>query len=278
MCISPLYFDLDKQKLVNRDVFLSDADSLAELNIVPIGCGHCVECRSAKALEWTRRLELERTLSSCAFFLTLTFNDDCCPEKVQKSDVSSFMKRLRKVFGPGVRFFACGEYGDISGRPHYHVIVFNALFDDLKPLKSGGLCTSKVLSDLWPYGLSSIAWADSAAMAYVARYVVKKVSVQDDSFVLMSRMPAIGWKAFEKQYDSAIATNRCYGPSGDFPIPRSFKRRLPVPYDLALSSENVDNAKSVIRTDCKILCLDSSDDVRLRRRKMLSRPRKRGSI
>lgn len=279
MCIAPLWFDLDRMCLVNRDRFLSNADDLGELNIIPIGCGCCIECRSAKALEWTRRLELEKMSSrSLAYFLTLTFDDEHCPDVVSKRDVSAFMKRLRKVMPSGVRFFACGEYGDHTGRPHYHVILFNALFDDLRPLNNCGLYTSSKLATLWPFGLSSIAHADSAAMAYVARYVVKKVAISDNSFVLMSRRPGIGVAAFEHQLSSVVSTNRCYGPSGDFPIPRSFRRRLPVPIEIALTSENVVNAKSVNRTDCAILRVSSSDDVRFRRRSMLSPLSKRGSI
>lgn len=48
-----------------------------------------------------------------------------------KEDLQKFLKRLRfhirKDFGSEIRFFACGEYGPQTFRPHYHIIFY---FDD----------------------------------------------------------------------------------------------------------------------------------------------------
>ncbi len=64
-----------------------------------------------------------------------------------------FIKRLRKYFNNNkIKYFYCGEYGTQTLRPHYHMIVYNAPFDDLVKLKvnfAGDiLYTSKVLENL----------------------------------------------------------------------------------------------------------------------------------
>lgn len=43
---------------------------------------------------------------------------------LSKSDLQKFLKRLRKAYGKKVRYFACGEYGPKTFRPHYHLLFF----------------------------------------------------------------------------------------------------------------------------------------------------------
>lgn len=59
-------------------------------------------------------------------FVTLTYDNEHLPadESVSKYEFQTFMKRLRKSYGARIRYFACGEYGTESGRPHYHAIIF----------------------------------------------------------------------------------------------------------------------------------------------------------
>ena len=70
------------------------------------------------------------------------------------------MKRLRKKYGSGIRFFHCGEYGDLNGRPHYHAALLNFDFPDKKLYYSNNgfnYYLSESLSDLWPYGIHLIS-------------------------------------------------------------------------------------------------------------------------
>lgn len=97
---------------------------------VPCGkCGFCVE-KAIKA--WCLRLGHEMEVSSSAFFITLTYNDEHLPPNAElsKRDLQLFIKRLRKA-NPGIRYFAIGEYGTEEGRPHYHAIIFNLVDLDL---------------------------------------------------------------------------------------------------------------------------------------------------
>ena len=46
---------------------------------------------------------------------------------LQKSDLQKFFKRLRKKTHEKISYYAVGEYGDNTQRPHYHIILFNAI-------------------------------------------------------------------------------------------------------------------------------------------------------
>lgn len=144
--------------------------------------------------------------------ITLTYDPDHVPKDMslphvyQGSDLQLFFKRLRKRFprskGDGVKYFACGEYGEACrrcglsrklcqkqgcgrfdpglGRPHYHACMFNFDFDDKVPEKrssSGSvLYRSPTLDSLWGQGGALIGDLTFESAAYVARYCLKKVT------------------------------------------------------------------------------------------------------
>ena len=70
------------------------------------------------------RCNHEASLYSVNSFVTLTYDDEHLPgdQCLDHRDFQLFMKRLRKRFPS--RFFMCGEYGGLNGRPHYHSILF----------------------------------------------------------------------------------------------------------------------------------------------------------
>lgn len=120
------------------------------------------------------------------------------------------MKRLRKQYGPGIRFYACGEYGEEFGRPHYHACLFNHTFPDQVPWKESNgetLYRSPQLEILWPYGYSSVGAVTFKSAAYVARYIMKKINGplaeshyqgRKPEFTSMSRRPGVGARWLEK--------------------------------------------------------------------------------
>src|SRR5699024_7911545 len=75
-------------------------------------------------------------------------------------DFTLFMKRLRyyyfEKYKKELRFFACGEYGSSTFRPHYHAIVFNLDLDDLKEVKKSRsgfpLYESELVNKAWDKG------------------------------------------------------------------------------------------------------------------------------
>src|SRR5579862_2093905 len=78
-----------------------------------IPCSSCIGCRLEYARQWAMRCRDEAQMWPCNSFVTLTYSDEFLPHDgfLDKRVWQLFMKRLRKHFGDGVRFFMCGEYG-----------------------------------------------------------------------------------------------------------------------------------------------------------------------
>ena len=120
-------------------------------------------------------------------FITLTYSDQNLPENnsLHKKDVKDFLKRLRDHLryhhnGKKIRYFMCGEYGENFGRPHYHIILFGHDWDDKKYKFTSDsrsrVYTSETLDKIWGKGLTSTGNVTFESAAYVARYVMKKVT------------------------------------------------------------------------------------------------------
>lgn len=115
-------------------------------------------------------------------FVTLTYNDEHLPEdrSLHYRDFQLFKKRLIKQQNrSNIRFYMCGEYGETYGRPHWHACFFNLDFDDLEPFRGSGksaLFTSQTLARLWTAGYATVGRVTFDSAAYVARYVMKKVT------------------------------------------------------------------------------------------------------
>lgn len=154
----------------------------------------------------------EASLRECNSFLTLTFQTD--PVSLDVGHLQLFFKRLRNRDLP-VRYYACGEYGERLGRPHYHVLLFGTDFSlDRYPWRTTPsgfpVYRSPTLEECWPHGNSEIGDITFESASYVAGYVRKKIKGDhsDDHYVrydeegvghevkpefaVMSRRPGIG--------------------------------------------------------------------------------------
>lgn len=176
-------------------------------------CGQCVGCRLERSRQWAVRCMHEASLYDDNSFITLTYDDVHLPAdgSLQLADFQCFMKRLRKSVAPKrVRFYHCGEYGETFARPHYHALLFNHDFQDRRFFSKRGDCrvyTSDSLSKLWPFGFSVVGEVTFESAAYVARYVMKKVTGdraeghyqgRKSEYTTMSRRPGIGARWYEK--------------------------------------------------------------------------------
>lgn len=145
-------------------------------------CGRCIGCRLDKSLEWAIRCVHEASMYKHNSFITLTYDNNHLPmdHGLCLEDFQKFMKRLRKKYGEGIRFYHCGEYGAKLGRPHYHACLFNHDWSDKKlwkRTKSGELLyRSESLEALWPLGFSSTGTVTFQSAAYVSRYIMKKIT------------------------------------------------------------------------------------------------------
>lgn len=197
----------------SRPFFAERATDLSHLGRVvpcPLPCGRCIGCRLERSRQWAMRCVQEASLYEENSFITLTYDQDHVPAdySLRKRDWQLFMKRLRKHYdGKRIRFFACGEYGETTFRPHYHAILFNHQFEDrsvvTKQTENGvvSIFQSQILNNLWGRGFASSGDVTFESAAYVARYCLKKINGaeaeahyfgREPEFSLMSRMPGIG--------------------------------------------------------------------------------------
>lgn len=178
------YRDLESGKMVSVDPLKWGGETVP----LELPCGQCLGCRLARRREWAVRCFHEQLYHQAhggeSWFATLTYNEESLPDYgcLRKSDLQLFMMRLRKEYGLGIRYYACGEYGERYGRPHYHAILFNLKLDksDLGferqqyDAKFPVWECSKI-ADIWQNGFVTVAPANVQTMAYTAGYVVEKL-------------------------------------------------------------------------------------------------------
>ena len=227
-------------------------DVITDFTEIP--CGKCVGCRLKYSREWADRCMLEAKYHEHNYFITLTYNNACVHSNtwfdydtgesgdsytLDKRDLQLFWKRLRKNTGQSFRYYACGEYGDTTARPHYHAIVFGLKLDDLKLYKETKLghklYTSETLNKAWKQGYVIVADVTWETCAYVSRYVMKKRKGKtadfyqkfnmEPEFVLMSRRPGIGKQYYEDHSSEIYDTDQLI-----YSTPAGGKRSRPPKY------------------------------------------------
>lgn len=151
-------------------------------------------------------------------FATLTYNDSSLPILSSASHGSlatlapehlrDFLKRLRKKHSPArLRFFAVGEYGGETFRPHYHLAIFNfpnclrgqTGLGKLRPNWSECCPVCQMVGETWGKGNVFLGTLEADSCQYVAGYVTKKMTHRQDprlkgrepEFARMSNRPGI---------------------------------------------------------------------------------------
>lgn len=217
-CYHPLpgWFSKERNPSGKRSVVFSVEQGFKDRRIA-VPCGKCIGCRLEYARRWAIRCVHESKLWERNCFVTLTYNEKEVPENgsLRPRDFVLFMKKLRFQYGPGIRFFQCGEYGEQLERPHHHALLFNHAFPDMRELSRRNglkLYRSAELERLWPYGFCSIGEVTFESAGYVARYAVKKIngsmadahySGRRKEYCTMSRRPGVG-AGFLSRYRSDV--------------------------------------------------------------------------
>lgn len=152
-----------------------------------VPCGKCANCKRRRINSWVFRLMQQDKVSQCAVFATLTYATPYLRRTPNgfatlcKSDVQSFIKRLRYNTGREIKYYLAGEYGSKTFRPHYHAIIFNATWDDIEHAwrdiksKANPNGTNELMGDVMaPY-------LEPAAIAYTCKYIAKdsKIPMHD---------------------------------------------------------------------------------------------------
>lgn len=223
-----------------------------------VPCGKCLICRRKYQLSWVVRLQHEYLSSDRkSLFLTLSYNDNNLPlnNTLVKKDVQDFLKRLRKFYsGVKIKYFAVGEYGSKTMRPHYHIIIFGLKsFNDIK--KNRGL--AHLFSEkIWKKGFCHIGDVNVKTIRYCSKYIMKEFvkGYDKDSFEKAGMLfpfslksTGLGLKYFMDNIDyikDQIINNRPISLyKAKIGYPRYYRKKL---VDLGLIDENffMDNYKS----------------------------------
>lgn len=245
-----------------------------------IPCQNCYACKLNKSAEWATRNILETLDHEHNYFITLTYDDYNLPipERMEieqpmedgtilkyniendgtwiegcliPDHIEKFIKDIRNYFNyrgiQNIRYFYCGEYGETTHRPHYHILLYG-LPMDLSQNYSYHIdknykehWKNPIIDKFWPYGMHDIANIEWSSAAYVSRYTMKKIFDEPKSnilyaqegkikeYVRMSNRPGIGMKYY-KEHSLDIYKNdemimkTVKGNTGSFKPPKSFDK------------------------------------------------------
>lgn len=170
-----------------------------------VPCSRCWACLTRRANAWAFRILQEKKRSTSAEFVTLTYDDAHVPINdnmritLDRKAIPLYMKRLRKLHDKldypdkkPIKYYAVGEYGEELSRPHYHIIIFNAI-KDLIPI---AWAIDKTMLGLVQIGDKGVT---AGGARYLAQYMLtgqeeeyilengKKIYFREKPFSLMSK-------------------------------------------------------------------------------------------
>lgn len=242
--------------------------------IQTIPCKNCWACQLTYSAEWATRNMLETLEHEHNYFITLTYDEEHLPildnisyevngqKIVIENDgtwegslypehVETFINSLRKHFErqgiKGIRYFYCGEYGETTKRPHYHLLLYGAPLNNLENYSYHIDSNFKehwknpLIDKYWKYGIHDIASVEWSSAAYVSRYCTKKIYTGKESvqhyaeqgklkeFIRMSKRPGIGMKYYHEHkmdiYENdSMVMKTVKGNTGSFKPPKAFDK------------------------------------------------------
>lgn len=155
---------------------------------IMVPCGACAFCSSTRRSDWATRLFYEAKKHYGSKFITLTYANphltwDKSQPQLVKEDLQKWFKKVRKA-GLKIRYYAVGEYGAKTYRPHYHVILF-------------GDVPEQIIRKTWDKGQVHIGTVTTQSIMYCLGYIVNGKGWQMRHqrvapFCTMSRRPGLG--------------------------------------------------------------------------------------
>jgi len=203
-------------------------------------CGKCRPCRIEKARQWSVRIVHEAEYHEDNAFVTLTYNEEHLPtfQHLDQNHLTLYFKKLRRRVEPRIiKYYACGEYGERNGRPHYHMILFGIKICNecricSKHYRRSSTAPKKTtdchhLEKAWGKGYVQAGTVTLASARYVADYIQKDTRAnpgKEPQFSTMSQGIGERWTTDHVTLQTAYTG---LPRRGKFvTIPRYYKKKL----------------------------------------------------
>ena len=204
--------------------------------------------------------------------ITLTYSPEHLPAtgSLDHTHFQNFIRKLRNYYRPlPIRYYMGGEYGEQTGRPHYHAVLFGIEpHDKIAYSKSNGfqLWESATLDNCW--GLGKVLTGDLTfeSAAYIARYIMKKrlgdeahawyekvdvetgeITKMTPEYNRMSTHPGLGKHWLDKYWGDVYPHGKIVVRSDESQAPRYYdkqlKKRNPQQLDLLKQQREAEGLK-----------------------------------
>lgn len=245
-------------------------DQLADqyYSIFDIPCGKCDLCRINRRYDRALRIMLEAEFwPEKTYFITLTFSDEHLGDgNLDHNEWAQFMKAFRQKFCQAqhcpikikdgkvhpkirkgkiviksetfkkIKQVVAGEYGDTFGRKHFHGIIFNHGFHDIKPTgtyskKGNPLHTSAELASVWNKGFVEIEEITFDLALYVGSYITDmgdgdnpNEGYKTKQYGRLGHFIGLSW--LKKYWPDVLSAGKIMLRERDYPIPRYFMKKM----------------------------------------------------
>lgn len=221
-----------------------------------VPCSKCPDCKARRVSAWSFRLMQQFKIAKTAFFITLTYDTQFVPitdakfMTLQKRDMQLFFKRLRKAHEKidgvdKIKYYAAGEYGGKTKRPHYHIILFNAI--------------EKLIQPAWNLGQIHYGTVSEASVGYCLKYINKPTKIPlfkgDDrqkEFALMSKGLGLNYLTKNMVDWHHAEIGRMYVNTNDgkkVSMPRYYKEKIFTTAERLANAQHFMDSKKIVEPD-----------------------------
>lgn len=136
-----------------------------------------------------------------------------------------------------LRYYACGEYGDVTLRPHYHAILFGVSSGYLRPR----------VNEIWHQGVrNDVSIVTDSRIRYVAGYIDKKYFGDlgsrayrdvEPPFQLYSK--SLGIDFATRNYEQILYDGMLKIGKGAYPVPKVYLDHIAKGFPEAVDGVNI---------------------------------------
>ncbi|AXL14850.1 replication initiator protein [Microviridae sp.] len=168
-----------------------------------VPCNQCLNCRLDRRDKLVTRCLLESQSAITGQFWTLTFSDEGLStlqewgaKKLYSRWLNALRMKERRSMGHSmIRCFGVLEHGETSGRPHLHVLIWNAI-NSILPASPylEGLPRPRFSIAQWPHGHVDCCDLNLKSCRYVCKYVTKfnQPTPDNEPFCFRPQQPTLG--------------------------------------------------------------------------------------